>query len=86
MSHTAITLYGTNWCSDCKRSKKFFGEQRVHYDFVDIDGDAEGLAVVEKETLRGTPQHSPQSPLSKSPKTQKPWRPRRGVSLCALCR
>ncbi|MEO6397426.1 MAG: FAD-dependent oxidoreductase [Tepidiformaceae bacterium] len=48
MSHTAITLYGTNWCSDCKRSKKFFGEQRVHYDFVDIDGDAAGLAVVEK--------------------------------------
>ena len=32
----------------------------------------ERLAVVEKETLRGTPQHSPQSPLSKSPKTQEP--------------
>ena len=48
MAHTKITLYGTNWCSDCKRSKKFFGEQRVHYDFVDIDSDPEGMAVVEK--------------------------------------
>ncbi len=48
MSHTEITLYGTGWCSDCKRTKKFFGEQRVHYEFVDIDGDAAGLAVVEK--------------------------------------
>ena len=48
MSHTEITLYGTAWCSDCKRTKQFFGEQRVHYDFVDIDGDAEGLRIVEQ--------------------------------------
>ncbi len=43
-----ITLYGTLWCSDCKRTKQFFGEQRVHYEFVDIDQDAEGLKVVER--------------------------------------
>ena len=48
MSHTDITMYGTLWCSDCKRSKKFFGEQRVHYDFVDVDEDADGLALVER--------------------------------------
>jgi thioredoxin reductase (NADPH) len=48
MSHTAITLYGTNWCSDCKRAKQFFGEQRVHYDFVDVDCDADGMAYVEQ--------------------------------------
>src|SRR5436309_2916304 len=48
MAHTGITVYGTLWCSDCKRTKKFFGEQRVHYDFVDIDGDPAGLAVVEE--------------------------------------
>ncbi len=48
MSHTEITMYGTAWCSDCKRTKKFFGEQRVHYEFVDIDGDAEGQATVER--------------------------------------
>jgi thioredoxin reductase (NADPH) len=48
MSHTEIKLYGTPWCSDCKRTKKFFGEQRVHYEFIDIDGDAAGLRVVEE--------------------------------------
>src|SRR3954447_18640271 len=48
MSHTDITLYGTLWCSDCKRTKQFFGEQRVHYEFVDVDQDSEGLKVVEQ--------------------------------------
>ena len=48
MSHTEIKLYGTAWCSDCKRTKQFFGEQRVHYDFIDIDGDADGLRIVEE--------------------------------------
>ncbi|HLZ20880.1 MAG TPA: FAD-dependent oxidoreductase [Ktedonobacterales bacterium] len=43
-----ITLYGTLWCGDCKRAKKFFGEQRIHYTFVDVDMDADGLAVVER--------------------------------------
>ena len=48
MAEPDIVLYGTNWCSDCKRSKKFFGEQRVAYKFVDVDSDAEGLALVER--------------------------------------
>jgi thioredoxin reductase (NADPH) len=48
MSHTNIKLYGTTWCSDCKRAKQFFGEQRVHYDFVDVDADAEGMRYVEQ--------------------------------------
>src|SRR5437870_12761819 len=48
MAHTQITLYGTHWCSDCKRAKKFFGEQRVHYDFIDVDRDSQGLAFVER--------------------------------------
>jgi thioredoxin reductase (NADPH) len=42
-----ITVYGTQWCGDCKRAKQFFGEQRVHYRFVDVDVDGEGLAYVE---------------------------------------
>jgi len=42
-----ITLYGTGWCPDCKRSKQFFGEQRVQYEYVDIDQDADSMAFVE---------------------------------------
>jgi thioredoxin reductase (NADPH) len=43
-----ITLYGTGWCPDCKRSKQFFGEQRVPYHYVDVDDDPEAVAFVER--------------------------------------
>jgi thioredoxin reductase (NADPH) len=43
-----ITLYGTLWCSDCKRAKQFFAEQRVPNTFVDVERDAEGLRFVEQ--------------------------------------
>ena len=48
MDQTTIKLYGTNWCSDCKRSKKFLGEQRIHYEFINIEEDMEGQAFVQK--------------------------------------
>ena len=48
MSHTKITMYGTTWCGDCKRAKQFFGEQRVHYDFIDVDADSDAMAYVEQ--------------------------------------
>lgn len=47
-----IVLYGTSWCPDCKRSKQFFGEQRIPYAYVDIEHDSEAMAFVEK-TNRG---------------------------------
>ena len=48
MAHTNLTVYGAPWCSDCKRAKKFLGEQRVHYTWVDVEQDAEGLTLVER--------------------------------------
>ena len=48
MSHTKLTVYGAPWCSDCKRAKKFLGEQRVHYDWVDIEKEASGQELVER--------------------------------------
>src|SRR5712691_7236100 len=48
MSPQTITMYGTSWCQDCKRGKKFFGEHRVAYEFVDVDQDVEGLRLVEE--------------------------------------
>ena len=52
MSHTNIKLYGTDWCSDCKRSKRFLGEQRVHYEYVNIEENMEGQAFV-RELQKG---------------------------------
>ncbi|GAB4123558.1 MAG: hypothetical protein Fur005_35290 [Roseiflexaceae bacterium] len=46
MSH--LVVYGAPWCSDCKRTKKFLGEQRIHYEWVDVEQDAAGLALVEQ--------------------------------------
>ena len=48
MPHTDLTVYGAVWCEDCKRAKKFLGEQRVHYNWVDVEQSAEGLALVER--------------------------------------
>jgi thioredoxin reductase (NADPH) len=41
-----LTVYGAPWCSDCKRAKKFLGEQRVHYHWVDVEQDEAGLELV----------------------------------------
>lgn len=43
-----ITVYGAPWCPDCKRAKRFLAEQRVSYDWVDIDQDAAGMRTVEE--------------------------------------
>jgi thioredoxin reductase (NADPH) len=48
MSQQEIKLYGTNWCSDCKRSKKFLGEQRIQYEFINIEEDPDGQAFVQR--------------------------------------
>ena len=47
-NHKHIILYGTTWCPDCKRSKQFLGEQRIHYDWVDIENDADAMNYVEQ--------------------------------------
>lgn len=43
-----ITVYGALWCPDCKRAKQFFTEQRVRYDWVDVDKDKDALARVQE--------------------------------------
>jgi thioredoxin reductase (NADPH) len=48
MTNENIKLYGTYWCTDCKRSKKFLGEQRIRYEFINIEEDEEGQAFVQK--------------------------------------
>ena len=48
MSEPNITVYGAPWCPDCKRSKQFLGEQRIPYNWVDIDEDEEGRREVQE--------------------------------------
>ncbi|MBI3168740.1 MAG: FAD-dependent oxidoreductase [Chloroflexi bacterium] len=46
MTDSKITLYGAYWCPDCRRSKKFLGEQFVPFKWVDIEQDKEAEAFV----------------------------------------
>ncbi|MEO7148139.1 MAG: glutaredoxin domain-containing protein [Terrimesophilobacter sp.] len=34
-----ITVYGADWCSDCRRSKKLLDEMGVDYEYVDLIAD-----------------------------------------------
>jgi thioredoxin reductase (NADPH) len=45
----AITVYGAPWCPDCRRSKQFLAEQRVEYDWVDIDQVPDGAQLVREK-------------------------------------
>ena len=48
MEDAKITVYGAPWCPDCTRAKQFLGEQRVRYDWVDIDLDEKARAYVQQ--------------------------------------
>jgi thioredoxin reductase (NADPH) len=46
MTESKVTVYGAYWCPDCRRSKKFLGEQFIPFRWVDIEQDAAGEAYV----------------------------------------
>lgn len=48
ISNDRVTVYGANWCGDCRRAKKFLGEQRIHYRWVDITDNDAAIAFVER--------------------------------------
>jgi mycoredoxin len=35
-----VTMYGAEWCGDCRRSKKFLDSHEVAYNYIDVDADA----------------------------------------------
>ena len=43
-----VQLYGASWCPDCRRAKKFLADQRVDFDWHDIDGRDDLQALVEE--------------------------------------
>jgi len=36
-----ITVYGTEWCSDCQRSKKLLDDNNIPYTWIDISNQTE---------------------------------------------
>lgn len=45
VTENPIVVYSTVWCPDCKRAKKFFGEQRIPYVNIDIEQAPEGRSL-----------------------------------------
>ena len=43
-----IRMFGAPWCPDCKRSKKFLNEQRIPYEWNDIDQDEKARSYVQQ--------------------------------------
>jgi mycoredoxin len=52
MPFPKITVYGTDWCGDCFRARRFLKKHAVPYSFVNIDKNKQGERFVLK-TNRG---------------------------------
>ena len=39
MTESTITMYGTQWCGDCHRSRGFLDRRGVAYTYIDVDQD-----------------------------------------------
>ncbi|MYE54153.1 MAG: NAD(P)-binding protein [Chloroflexi bacterium] len=48
MADANITVYGAPWCPDCTRAKQFLGEQRVRYNWIDIDQNEDARTYVQE--------------------------------------
>lgn len=34
-----ITMYGAEWCGDCRRSKRFLDSNNIKYNYIDVEAD-----------------------------------------------
>lgn len=41
-----IILYGTDWCGDCHRARRFFDDYGIKYTDIDIESDPQAAAKV----------------------------------------
>lgn len=41
-----ITVYGANWCSDCRRSKRLLDSKNINYQWIDVDNNEKALETV----------------------------------------
>ena len=37
-----VTMYGAEWCGDCRRSKRLLDSRDVDYDYIDLETVADG--------------------------------------------
>jgi len=42
MTEAIIMVYGTDWCGDCRRTRRFFDQKKIPYQVINIDKDPAG--------------------------------------------
>jgi mycoredoxin len=42
----STTIYGADWCGDCRTVKQWFARNRVAYNWVDLEEDPDEIAAV----------------------------------------
>jgi mycoredoxin len=52
-----IVIYGTEWCGDCRRARRFFDEHSIPYQWINIDRDkeAEQFVLMTNGGMRSVP-------------------------------
>ena len=43
-----IIVYSTDWCSDCRRTKRFLDEHGIVYENVDLEQNPEAVEIVKR--------------------------------------
>lgn len=49
MTQERIRVYGALWCPDCLRTRRFLIEQKVSFDWIDVQEHPEELAFVREK-------------------------------------
>ncbi|NWF65129.1 MAG: glutathione S-transferase N-terminal domain-containing protein [Chloroflexi bacterium] len=49
MTEATITVYGADWCGNCRRAKKFLNEHHIRYAWIDTDQDKNAEEVVKQK-------------------------------------
>jgi len=57
MTDASIIIYGTNWCGDCRRTRRFLDYHKIPYQWIDIDQDkdAEHFVLITNRGMRSVP-------------------------------
>jgi mycoredoxin len=57
MTDVKISVYGTNWCGDCRRVRTFLDNKKIPYTFINIDQDktSEQFVIKTNRGMRSVP-------------------------------
>ncbi len=43
-----IKFYGATWCGDCIRARKFLDDNKIKYEYINIQENPEAIPIIEK--------------------------------------